>query len=151
VGLDRIKSSGFSRRCPCLYDAEHGFLGYETHAYSNGDDEVDDYDERNSVKNCELCGGSGTYDPLPKLLDLTDDKAAEAWISEELPRSSGPCDHWTGFPEPGWYYDALGYNRVGKGPVRGVTLYNPDLMLGGVISWLEISDLFRPRVQSSLF
>jgi hypothetical protein len=149
--LDHIKELGFSRRCPCLYDSEHGFLGYETHAYSNGDDEVDDYDERNSVKNCELCGGSGSYDPLPKLLDLTDDKAAEAWISEELPRSSGPCDHWTGFPESGWYFDALGYNRVGKGPVRGVTLYNPDLMLGGVISWLEIADLFRPRAQSSLF
>jgi hypothetical protein len=32
-----------------------------------------------------------------------------------------------------------------------VTLYNPDLMLGGVVSWLEIADLFRPRVQSSLF
>jgi hypothetical protein len=47
--------------------------------------------------------------------------------------------------------DALGYNSVGKGPVRGVTLYNPDLMLGGVITWLGIADLFRPRVQSSLF
>jgi hypothetical protein len=149
--LDRIKSSGFSRRCPCLYDAEHGFQGYESHSYSNGDDDVDDYDERNSVNGCELCGGSGNYDPLPKLLEVTDDKAAEAWIAEELPRSSGPCDHWTGFQESRWYYDALGYNRVGKGPVKGVTLYNPDLMLGGVISWLEIADLFRPRVQSSLF
>lgn len=98
---------------------------------------------------CELCGGSGNHDPLPTLLELNDDNAAEAWIVEKLPRSSGPCDHWTGFPEPGWYYDALGYNRVGKGPVRGVTLYNPDLMFGGVISWLEIADLFRPRVQSS--
>jgi hypothetical protein len=116
-----------------------------------GSDEVDDYDERNSVKSCGLCGGSGDYDPLPKLIELTDDKAAEAWIANELPRSSGPCDHWTGFPEEGWYYDALGYNRVGRGPVRGVTLYNPEQMLGGVISWLEIADLFRPRVQSSLF
>lgn len=98
-----------------------------------------------------LCGGSGNYDPLPKLLELADDKAAEAWVAEELPRSSGPCDHWTGFPESGWYYDALGYNRVGKGPVRGVTVYNPGLMLGGDISWPEISDLFRPRVKSSLF
>jgi hypothetical protein len=112
---------------------------------------VVDHDIRNSVKNCELCNGSGNYDPLPQLLELTDDKAAEAWVVEELPRSSGPCDLWTGFPEEGWYYDALGYNRVGKGPVRGVTLYNPDLMLGGVILWLEIADLFRPRVQSSLF
>lgn len=112
---------------------------------------MDDYDERNSVKDCELCNGSGDYDPLPQLLELTDDKAAEAWIVEQLPRSSGPCDLWTGFPEEGWYYDALGYNRVGKGPVRGVTLYNPKQMLGGVISWLEIADLFRPRVQSSLF
>jgi len=149
--LDHIQASGFSRRCPCLYDSDYGFQGYESHSYSNGDDDVDDYDERNSVNDCELCDGSGNYDPLPKLLDLTDDEAAEAWISEELPRSSGPCDHWSGFPESGWYYDALGYNRGGKGPVRGVTLYNPGLMLGGVISWLEISDLFRPRVQSSLF
>ena len=99
--LDRIKTSGFSRRCPCLYDPEHGFQGYESHSYSNGEDEVDDYDERNSVKDCELCGGSGNYDPLPKLLELTDDKAAEAWIVEELPRSSGPCDHWTGLPGGG--------------------------------------------------
>jgi len=149
--LGRIKTSGFSRRCPCLYDAEYGFQGYETHSFSNGDDDVDDYDTRNSVNECELCGGSGNYDPLPKLLELADDKTAEAWIAEELPRSSGPCDDWTGFPEAGWYYDALGYNRAGKGPVRGVTVYNPQRMLGGVISWLEIVDLFRPRVQSSLF
>jgi len=148
--LDRIQRSGFSRRCPCLYDPEHGFRGYESHSYASDEDD-DDYDVRNSVDDCELCDGSGSYDPLPQLLELTDDKAAEAWIAKELPRSSGPCDHWTGFPESGWYYDALGYNRVGKGPVRGVSLYNPDVMLGGVISWLEISDLFRPRVQSSLF
>jgi hypothetical protein len=32
-----------------------------------------------------------------------------------------------------------------------VTLYNPDLMAGGVITWLEIADLFRPSVQSRLF
>lgn len=149
--LDRIKASGFSRRCPCLYDSDYGFQGYQSHTYSNRDDEVDDYDERNSVDDCDLCAGLGSYDPLAKLLELTDDKAAEAWISEELPRSSGPCDHWTGFPQAGWYYDALGYNRVGKGPLRGVTLYNPELMQGGVISWLEIDDLFRPRAQSSLF
>ncbi|MBA3423632.1 MAG: hypothetical protein H0U04_03630 [Rubrobacter sp.] len=149
--LDRIRDLGFSRRCPCLYDAEHGFQGYESHSYAGAEDDVDDYDARNSVDGCELCGGSGSYGPLPKLLEITDDKAAEAWIAEELPRSSGPCDHWPGFPEAGWYYDALGYNRAGKGPVRGVTLYNPDAMLGGVITWLEIVDLFRPRVQSSLF
>ncbi len=65
AGLNRIKSSGFSRRCPCVYDAKHGFQGYESHSYSNGDDDVDDYDERNSVTGCELCGGSGSYDPLP--------------------------------------------------------------------------------------
>jgi hypothetical protein len=81
-------------------DAEHGFLGYESHSYGD-DDDVDDYDVRNSVDSCELCGGSGSYDPLPKLLEITDDKAAEAWIAEELPRSSGPCDHWTGFPDSG--------------------------------------------------
>ncbi len=148
--LDRIRASGFARRCPCLYDAEYGFQGHESQSFSNYD-EVADFDERNSVKSCELCGGSGNYDPLPKLVELTDDKAAEAWIAEELPRSSGPCDLWTGFPENGWYYDALGYNRSGKGDVRGVAIYNPDLMQGGVITWLEIADLFRPRVQSSLF
>lgn len=148
--LDRIKDLGFSRRCPCLYDAEHGFLGYESHSYASADD-VDDYDVRNSVDGCELCSGSGSCDPLPKLLEMTDDKAAEAWIAEELPRSSGPCDHWTGFPESGWYYDALGYSRVGKGPIRGVTLYNPDRMLGGVISWGEIAGLFRAAVTPTLF
>ncbi|MBA2312949.1 MAG: hypothetical protein H0V97_09155 [Actinobacteria bacterium] len=174
--LDRIQDLGFARRCPSLSrdavgpaaattpggkaradqdhesDADHGFQGYESHSYATGDDDdVDDLDVRNSVDGCDLCGGSGSYDPLPRLLDLTDAKAVEAWIAEEVPRSSEPCDHWTGFPERGWYYDALGYNRVGKGPVRGVTLYNPDLMMGGVITLLEIADLFRPRVQSSLF
>lgn len=148
--LDRMKESGFSRRCPCLYDTEHGFQGYESHSFS-GDDDVDDYDVRNSVDGCELCAGSGNYDPLPQLVELTDDKAAEGWVAEELPRSSGPCDHWTGVPEEGWYYHALGYNRYGKEATRGVTIYNPDRMVGGVITWAEIADLFRQRVQSSLF
>jgi hypothetical protein len=31
--LDRIQASGFSRRCPCLYDADFGFKGYETHSF----------------------------------------------------------------------------------------------------------------------
>ena len=62
----------------------------------------------------------------------------------------GALRTWTGFPEEG-NYDALGYNRNGKGAVRGVTVYSPDRMLGGVITWTEISDLFRARVQSSLF
>ena len=148
--LNRIRANGFSRRCPCLYDPAYGFQGYESPSFAN-DDDVDDYDVRNSVHGCELCDGSGTYDPLPQLIELTDDKAAEAWVGEELPKSSGPCDHWTGFPETGWYYDGLGYNRHGKGSVPGVTVYNPERMLGGVISWLEIAELFRPRVQSSLF
>nr|MBA2725937.1 hypothetical protein [Actinomycetota bacterium] len=56
---------------PCLYNSEYGFQGYESHSYSNGDGDVDDYDERNSLTSCDLCGGSGNYDPLPKLLDLT--------------------------------------------------------------------------------
>ena len=67
----------------------------------------------------ELCDGSGTYDPLPKLLELTDDKAAEGW----MPKS---CQ-------------------------AALVVYNPDLTLGGVISWLEIAGLFRERVQVSLF
>lgn len=148
--LDRIKDSGFSRRCPCLYDVEHGFQGYESHSYSNNDAEVD-YDARNSVNGCELCGGSGTYDPLPNLLELKDDKAAVAWVAEELPRGAGPCGHWTGFPEPGWHYDALGYNRKGRGAVRGVTVYNPERTLGGVIIWSDVAELFRPHSQVSLF
>jgi hypothetical protein len=52
----------------------------------------------------------GSYDPLPKLLELKDDRAAEAWIAQGLPHSSGLCDHWSGLPEAGWYYAALGYN-----------------------------------------
>jgi hypothetical protein len=148
--LDRIKSQGFSRRCPCLYDPAYGFKGYEAPSFG-GDDEVDDYDVRNSVEGRALCGGSGNHDPLPQLLELTDDQAAERWVAEELPRSSGPCDFWPGFPEAGWYYDALGYNRHGRGKCNGVTLYNPDRMLGGVITWTEIAELFRPRAQSSFF
>lgn len=148
--LERFKSQGFSRRCPCLYDEAYGFQGYETHSFDCDDDDLD-YDVRNSVDGCGLCDGSGTYDPLPKLLELTDDKDAERWVAEELPKSSGPCHHWTGFPEEGWYYDALGYNRHGNAKCYGVTVYNPDRMLGGVITWSEIADLFRPRVQSSLF
>ena len=137
--LDRIRRTGFSRRCSCLsWDA----VGPAAAAARGGEVNADV---------CVLCGDSGRYDPLPKLLELTDDNAAAAWVSEELPRGAGPCDHWTDFPESGWYYDALGYNRVGKGPVRGVTLYNPEAMLGGVITWFEIADLFRPRVQSTLF
>jgi hypothetical protein len=46
--LDRIKASGFSRRCACLYDSDYGFQGYESHSYSDGDDEVDDYEECSS-------------------------------------------------------------------------------------------------------
>ena len=61
--LDRIKASGFSRRCPCFSDPDHGFQGYKSHSSSNGEDGVDDYDERNSVKNCELCYGLGSYNP----------------------------------------------------------------------------------------
>lgn len=148
--LKRMKSQGFSRRCPCLYDSECGFQGYDTHTFGGENDEVD-YDVRNSADGCELCGGSGNHDPLPQLLELTDDQAAERWVAEQLPRSSGPCDLWTGFPESGWYYDALGYNRHGKGKCNGVTIYNPDRMLGGVITWAEIAELFRERVQSSLF
>ena len=142
--LDRIRRLGFSGRCPCLYDEAYGFRGYDTHDLG-----ADDSD--NAVGACELCSGSGTHDPLVQLLELTDDKAAATWVAEELPKSAGPCDLWTGFPEKGWHYEALGYHRKGKGTVRGVTLYNLDQMAGGVIAWLDIADLFRPRVQSSLF
>ena len=88
---------------------------------------------------------------MPQLLELIDDKAAERWIVEELPKGSDPCDPWAGFPEQGWYYDALGYNRHGKAKCNGMTVYNPERMLGGVITWTEIAELFRPRSQSSLF
>ena len=147
--LDRMRRLGFARRCPCLYDETYGFRGYDSHSFDADDDA--DYDARNSVAGCQLCRGSGDYDPLPQLLEVTDDEAAAAWVAEELPKSAGPCDLWTGFPQQGWYYEALGYHRKGKGAVRGVTLYNLEQMAGGVITWLEIADLFRPRVQSSLF
>ncbi len=62
--LERIKSQGFSRCCPCLYDSDYGFHGYEPHSFG-GDDDIDDYDVRNSVGDCEPCGASGNYDPLP--------------------------------------------------------------------------------------
>ena len=145
--LDRIKMLGFERRCPCLYDPDFGFKGYDLRL----DDEECDLDEQNSVAGCALCGGTGKHDRVPELVSLTDDKKAAAWVAEHFTKSSGPCDRWSDFPEKGWYCDALGYNRVGKGSVRGVTVYNPDRMQGGVITWLEIADLFRPRVQSSLF
>jgi hypothetical protein len=108
-----------SRRWPCPYDPASRIQGYGIHSFA-GDDDLDDYDER-GVNGCELRGGSGNYDPLPQLLALSDDKAAERWVAEELPRSSGPAIFWTNFPEAGRYYDALGYNRNGKGTVRGVT------------------------------
>ena len=139
VVLDRIRRLGFSRRCPCLYDEAYGFGGYDVTTFGADDS---DNDGRTA---CELCGGSGNYDPLPQLLELTDDKAAAAWVAEELPKSAGPCDLWTAFPEEGWHYEALGYHRKGKGAVRGVTLYNLDQMAGGVITWLDIADVFRPR------
>ena len=142
--LDRIERLGFSRRCPCLCDEARGFRGYDSHDFGSDGSE-------NAIVACKLCGGSGNNDPLPQLLELNDDKAAAAWVAEELPKSAGPCDLWTGFPEHGWQYEALGYHRQGKGAVRGVTLYNLEQMTGGVITWIEIADFFRPRVQSSLF
>lgn len=32
--LERMRSTGFSRRCPCLYDAAFGFQGYEANSYA---------------------------------------------------------------------------------------------------------------------
>jgi hypothetical protein len=84
--LDRLESNGFARRCPCLYDADHGFQGYGSHSWGS-DGEC--CDARNSIEGCELCGGTGTHDPLPQLLELTDDTQAAAWVERELPRSSG--------------------------------------------------------------
>lgn len=142
--LERIKRLGFARRCPCLYDDAYGFRGYA--ALDVGADDAD-----NAIALCELCRGSGTYDPLPQLRALTDDKVAAQWVAAELPKSAGPCDLWRGFPEAGWHYDALGYNRHSPTQVRGVMVYNVGHMRGGVISWLEVAELFRPRTQSSLF
>ena len=145
--LQRIESLGFSERCKCLYDPDFGFKGYDLLL----DDEERDLDEQNSVTDCALCGGTGTHDRLPELVSLIDDKKAEVWVAEQFRKSSGPCDHWPGFPEEGWYCDSLGYNRTGKDAGRGITLYNIDFMKGGIITWLEIADVFRPRVQSVLF
>ena len=80
--LDRIKASGFSRRCPCVYDPEHGFRGYESHSYSNSEDDVGDYDARNSLAGCELCGGSGTYDPLSQLTAGPQDECHDDGVIE---------------------------------------------------------------------
>jgi hypothetical protein len=52
--LDRIKDLGFSRRCPCLYDTEHGFRGYGSHSWGSDEESCD---ARNSIDGCELCGG----------------------------------------------------------------------------------------------
>ena len=87
--LDRIQRVGFSRRCPCLYDEAYGFGGYDRHDFG-----ADDSD--NAVGACELCGGSGNYDPLPQLLELHDDKTAAAWVAEDslsrpVPAICGPA------------------------------------------------------------
>lgn len=148
--LDLLAARGFEQRCPCLYDPEHGFRGYGTHRH-DCEDETEDYDEVNAVSGCPLCGGTGTHDPLPDLLATTDDDAAARWVEEHIQRGAGPCDHWRGFPETGWYYNALSYSRSSKTKPRGVTVFNYDLMLGGTITYGEIAERFRPRVQASLF
>ncbi len=109
-----------------MEQALHEAIARDEQAPFRDDDAMDDYDVRNSVDGCELCGGSGTLDPLPQLLELTDDKAAD---SEGLPRSSDPCDRWTGFPEAGWYYDALGYNSHANRECDEVSIYNPERLL----------------------
>lgn len=148
--LDLLAARGFEGRCPCLYDPEHGFQRYATHRYDY-DEETDDHHSLNAVPNCELCRGSGTHDALPELLAIRDDAAAARWVEEHIQRGAGPCDHWRGFREGGWYYNALSYSRSSKSKPSGVMVFNYDLMLGGTITYAEIAERFRPRVQSSLF
>jgi hypothetical protein len=46
---------------------------------------------------------------------------------------------------------SLGYQRHGGSSVRGVLVYSPDRMLGGVITWSGIAERFRPRTLLRLF
>ena len=87
--LDLLAARGFERRCPCLYDPEHGFQGYRSHSYDY-DEDREDYDSFNAVPSCELCAGSGTHDPLPELLGISDDSAAARWVEEHIQRGAGP-------------------------------------------------------------
>ena len=58
-------------------------------------------------------------------------------------RSVRPLD---GLPRELLVLRRAGLNRHGSGKCGGVTVYNPERMHGGVITWAEIADLFRPRV-----
>jgi hypothetical protein len=139
--LAGILDAGLVRRCPCLYDPDHGFRGYDSHSWDRADGR--DYDERNAIPGCPLCACTGRYDCLPELLATHDDAAAVAWIKDKILLGAGPL-HARGLVllDPG---------ALRRRPVDGVVLYNVDLMQGGVIAWRDIAEVFRPRVQQSFF
>ena len=140
--LAGLRSEGLVRRCPCLYDPDHGFRGYDSHSWDRDDGR--DYDERNAISGCPLCGGTGRHDRLPELLAIHDDTTAACWIKDKILLGAGPLR-----AHDGWYYSTL--ERFDGRRVDGVVLYNVELMQGGVIAWRDVAEIFRPRVQQSFF
>lgn len=140
--LAGILDAGLVRRCPCLYDPDYGFQGYDSHSWDRTDGR--DYDEHNAIPGCPLCAGTGRHDRLPELLVIHDDTAAATWIQDKIWLGAGPLR-----AHEGWYYSTL--ERFDDRRVEGVVLYNVDLMQGGVIAWRDIAEVFRPRVQQSFF
>ena len=140
--LAGLRDAGLVRRCPCLYDPDHGFRGYDSHGWDRANGR--DYDECNAVTGCSLCGGTGRHDRLPELLAIHDDTAAADWIKDKILLGAGPLR-----AHEGWYYSTL--ERFDGRRADGVVLYSVDLMQGGVIAWRDVAEVFRPRVQPSFF
>ena len=142
VYLEGVRDAGLVRRCPCLWDPEHGFRGYDDTSWERGDG--CDYDEHHALAGCPLCTGTGRHDRLPELLAIQYDEAAARWIKDRILLGAGPLR-----ADEGWYYSTL--ERFAGRPVEGVVLYNMGLMQGGVITWRDIAEVFRPRAQQRFF
>ncbi|MDQ3964624.1 MAG: hypothetical protein M3277_12060 [Actinomycetota bacterium] len=140
--LESVRDAGLVRRCPCLYDLDHGFRGYASHSWDRADGR--DYDARNAVPGCPLCAGTGRHDRLPELLTIKDDAVAAHWIKDKILLGAGPLRG-----HGGWYHSTL--ERSGGRRVDGVVLYNVTLLQGGIIAWMDVAEVFRPRVQQSFF
>lgn len=140
--LAGVRDAGLVHRCPCLYDPDRGFQGYDSHSWDRAHGR--DYDERNAVLGCPLCAGTGRHDRLPELLAISDDTAAAHWIKDKILLGAGPLR-----ANEGWYYSTL--ERFDGRRVEGVVLYNVELMKGGVLAWRDVAEVFRPRVQQSFF
>ena len=140
--LAGVRDAGLVRRCPCLYDFDHGFRGYDSRSWDRSDGR--DYDARNAIPGCALCAGTGQHDCLPELLAIHDDTAAAHWIKNKILLGAGPLR-----PHEGWYYSTL--ERFDGRWVDGVVLYNVALMRGAVVAWRDVAEAFRARVQQSFF